>query len=278
VGRLGEDLIGSTPKLNDETTWYQESTRVEDATLQVIAGTSDREWEHPDEHKNWIRMSHGLVMDEVNIRAGVSHQYAVIVKDNGVEQTERPWWASDWSEGGDYYVDYADGKVVFQWVPTGPVTASFSYATTSLWTLKPAAGFQLEIEDAEVQFSENAVMHDCIIHEAKGWAIAFAPQLVPPLDPYDLVSLSTARYDRFPQIVDEARGAYPKIPAGIGGTARGIPSALYGFKFIYKAVRTLKSAAGMQLDVYLENSKACDGDHITGTFYCAKSVDPDWTG
>jgi hypothetical protein len=289
VGRLGSETIQSTHNLADPTTWYTKSVRVTDASLQVIADTDNKEFEHPSEHKNWIDLIHGKVMDEDGVieyqqaaNPGDPHGYGVVVKVDGVEQTMRPPFATDWTEGGDYYVDYESGKVVFEDSQTGTVTASFSYRSTapgnSMWILKPLPGKQLEIEKAEVQYTSDVIINDTITHRAMGYVGVFAPQLVPvPFpDPYTLIELDISKYKTLGQIVDEARGAYPVIPA-IGGAARGLSHDSFGFPFIYGAVRVLKSAAGMELQVYLEDDKPCGGERATGTFYCASTPDPDWS-
>jgi hypothetical protein len=159
--------------------------------------------------------------------------------------------------------------VTFFSAPGGVVKASYSYANGSVWVMRPSSGKQLKIEQAEAQFSENIVMNDTIRFGAWGVADVFAPQLVPdPIPSGTLIELQVTRYMRLDQIIDEALGSYPVIPA-MGGAARGNLQARYGFPFRYGAVRVLTSAALMELRVGLEGDVAYDGERATATFYCS---------
>lgn len=265
VGRLGAEVIYATHNFCDPTTWYSESLRI------TYAGLTDsgNGLTFTSGHPNWIDMTHGKVMDEdaVAEESAPTHKYGVSIKVNGVVKAQRAPFAT---EGGDYTVDYVTGSVTFFESQAGQsVQASYSYANGSTWILRPSAGKQLKIEQAEAQFSENLVMNDTIRFGAWGLADVFAPQLVPsPLPPGTLIELQTTRYSRLDQIIDEALGSYPVVPA-IGGTSRGNSTARYGFPFRYGSVRVLTSAAGMELRVRLESNMAYGGDRATATFYCS---------
>jgi hypothetical protein len=92
------------------------------------------------------------------------HGYQVVVKVNGVVKTPCPPFSET---GGDYWIDWDAGKVVFLSPQTGrTVTASYSYATTNTFYLRPMPGKILAIEDAEADISSDVVMTDDIIYSA----------------------------------------------------------------------------------------------------------------
>jgi len=81
------------------------------------------------------------------------------------------------------------------------------------------------------------------------------------------IPLDVSTYKTLDQIIDEAQGAYPVIPA-LGGSNRGNTAARYGFPFRYGTIRRLYSSSGMNLDVRLENDVVFGGERATATFYC----------
>ena len=264
VGRLGSEVIYATHNFCDPTTWYSESER---ATDEVLSDSGDG-LSFNSAHANWVDMTHGKVMDEeaIALENEPGHLYGVAVTVDDVEQAQRAPFAAS---GGDYDVDYAAGTVTFFSAPGGAVKASYSYEAGSVWVMRPTPGKQLKIEQAEAQFSENIVMNDTIRFGAWGVADYFAPQYVPdPIPSGTLIELQFTRYQRLDQIIDEALGSYPVIPA-MGGAARGNLQPRYGFPFRYGAVRVLTSAALMELRVGLEGGTPYGGERATATFYCS---------
>lgn len=263
VGRLGSEVIYATHNFCDPTTWYSESVRVTD---EVLTDSGDG-LTFDSAHANWIDMTHGAVMDEDAIAEEMapSHKYAVTVTVDDVEKTQRAPFALS---GGDYEVDYPLGKVTFFSAQSGVVKASYSYENGSAWIMRPTTGKQLKIEQAEAQFSDDIVMNDSIRFGAWGLVDVFAPQLIPGVPSGTLIPLQTTRYVRLDQIIDEALGSYPVIPA-MGGATRGNLKPRYGFPFRYGAVRVLSSAAGMELRVRLESDIVYGGERATATFYCS---------
>ena len=265
AGRLGSEVIYATHNFCDATTWYSESERATDETLS----DSGDGLTFNSANANWVDMTHGKVMDEEAIAAEnePTHLYGIVVTVDDVEATQRAPYATS---GGDYDVDYATGDVTFYASQAGNVVkASYSYEAGSTWIMRPSGGKQLKIESAEAQFSEDVDMQDTIRFGAWGVADVFAPQLVPsPIPSGTLIELQATRYMRLDQIIDEALGSYPVIPA-MGGAARGNSQARYGFPFRYGAVRVLDSAALMELRVGLEADTAYGGERATATFYCS---------
>jgi hypothetical protein len=213
-------------------------------------------------------MTHGKVLDEEAVaeESDPDYKYLVTVTVDNIDKIQRNPFAES---GGDYDVNYTTGQVTFFGSQSGKtVKASYNYANGSTWVMKPSSGKQLRIEQAEAQFSGDVVLNDTIKFGAWGLVDVFAPQLVPDVIPSGtLIELLSTRYQRLDQIIDEALGSYPVIPA-IGGSQRGNSTARYGFPFRYGTVRVISSSAGMELRVRLENDIKYGGERATATFYC----------
>jgi len=246
--RLGSETIQGTPNLCDKTTWFPDSERVVDEELSSSDGGTT--WD--SDHTYWIDLVHGKVLQEENIE----DDYEVVVEVDDVVKTMRPPFATDWSQGGDYYVDYEDGKVIFEDAQTGTVTATYSYENGSNWYLTPAPGKKLIIEKAEIQLSTDVEMttsmHYTIQINMGGGYFDYGETI----------------YRSMWQIILEARGSYPQIPA-IGTNSRGTGVAVTGFPFIYQAARILSSSnPPTRIRVFTGDDIAFGGSHASGTFYC----------
>jgi hypothetical protein len=248
--RTGTELIMATHNFCDRTTWHYQSERVTDEVLESIDG-----YNYQCAHINIIDLTHGKLFDEDSICEDVEHGYFVIVKVNGVTKQQREPFALD---GGDYDVDYALGKITFFTDQTGnEVTVSYSYENGSFWVLKPDDGKRIDIEQAEVQFSV-----DCEITTDIQFQIwVYNPYDLPNKVMYDQTCYKTIR-----NLIDEALGSYPVIPA-FGGAARGVSSEVYGFPFRYGSVRKLNSSIGVELRIGLKNDIPLEGEYVTATFY-----------
>ena len=246
--RLGSETIKGTHNLCDPTTWYTESVAIEDEELS----SSDGGYTWDSDHSNWIDLVHGKVLQEEDIEG----DYPIVIKVDSTEKTMRPPFATDWSEGGDYYVVYSTGQVVFQNAQTGTVTASYSYENGSGWYLTPANGKKLILEKAEIQLSTDVEMNS---------TMCYAIQINLGSGYFDY---GMTIYRSMWQIILEARGAYPQIPA-IGTNARGTQVGVTGFPFIYQAARILSSSnPPTRIRVYSENDVPYGGSHASGSFYC----------
>ena len=106
---------------------------------------------------------------------------------------------------------------------------------------------------------------DSTLHEwQSGAPVAVAAGGVPG---GTLIVLSVKKYKRLDQLIDEAMGAFPVIPA-IGGATRGNAKQRFGFPFRYGTIRHLHSSTGMKLLVRLTNDTEFGGERATATFYC----------
>jgi len=96
------------------------------------------------------------------------------------------------------------------------------------------------------------------------------------------IPLSRTRYKKFYNIVQEAIGSYPSLPA-IGCTteqsnitslnefrrkARGTKSAMQSIPFRYGTIRELVSDSGLELRVTTSHHRMFGGESATLTFYC----------
>lgn len=262
VGREGDQTIWSTHNFCDPCTWYCEAVRVSNEVLNVAQGET---LIYESVNANWIDMEHGRVLGEDELvaahLAGGGHGWSVQIRDNGSLLTARAPFATS---GGDYWVEYSgpnNGKarVHFAQVPTGPVEATYSKAGHSDWHLVPTEGKMLAVEDVEAQFTADVVQNDTFLFGVD----------VPDGQGGD-VFVQIRQYRTMAQIIDEARGAYPVIPA-IGGESRGVTEATYGFPFQYKTVRDLRSSQGVALCVKLKDHKPMGGKRCTVTFYCTSN-------
>lgn len=277
--RVGDETIYTTHNFCDKSTWFADSIRETD---KVLTSNDGFKWESGDLF--WVDMisgrvqdDDGLVDEQKTLNPGNPHGYQVIVTVDGVEKTMREPLETT---GGDYEVFWEDGYVKSFEDWTGQtVLASYSHATSSTFILEPLPGRDLNIEAAEADFSEDVIMNDAIEYSVYGYAAVFAPQLGLPEG--TRIPLSTVKYKRLSQILNEAIGSYPVV--GVYGSAietrnlpqieyrrqqRGLKSFVQSIPFRYATVRGLKSLYGIQLRVKLTHDRAFDGSLATLTFYC----------
>ena len=265
--RLGTEVLYATHNFSDKTTWFGESVRVDgEVATDDGAGTI---WSLA--HAFVIDMTHGKTFDEAQYvldqqaeNPSEPHGYAVVVKVDGNLQAERAPFAAS---GGDYEVDYAAGNIVFFASQAGStVTVDYSYATGSMFLIKPDDGTDIDIEGAKASWSDDFVMNDTVLFEVWGLAAVFAPQL--GLPPGTKIPIQTTKYLTLTQLTGEAFTFYPFAVAVCGSGARGIGSPRHVVGFSYNTIRRLISAAGLELQVSLENDQVFGGEFTSATFYC----------
>lgn len=242
----------------DKCSWYPGSVKVEDEIL-----ISDDNIRFHSKNKFWIDMAHGRMSYEDAIVKGAGGAYIPIITADDV--TVGPSTDSD----EEYYsIDYENGDVIFSSSQTGKtIKATYWYATNGSYIIKPDPGKKLKIFLVEVQFSRNVVLNDIMYYQAFGYAGAFAPQLVPPLQATDLIPLiEPTVYKRMTDYINEANGAFPLIPA-CGGPKYGTKDDTIVFQWHYLTRTDLSSSAGMEIRIGLLNSTPHDGELATATFY-----------
>jgi hypothetical protein len=250
--RTGSEVIYATHNFCDPTTWYSTSSRI--ATEELSDAGAGLVW--TSAHPRWVDLSHGKVLDEDALCLDVDHGYAVDITVNGILKTQREPFATS---GGDYTVNYLTGVVTFEQSQVGnDVRASYSYATSSVWILRPVDGSIVNVEATEAQFSADCILNDTIDFEV--WV--YNPEDLP-----NKVMYARTAYKRMVNFVDEALGSYPPIPI-VGGALRGTQSVILGFPFRYGTVRRLDSSTGTEVRVRLRSDTVFVGEHATATFYC----------
>jgi hypothetical protein len=266
AGREGSETIYASHNFCDPTSWFGDSVRFSEVLSgsgAVFSGT----------YQNWICMNRGSVLDEDGHAEDVPHGYSVVVVANGVTMSARDPLKD---EGGDYVVNYESGSISFTsgTYDEGSVTASYSYENGSTFYLTPVPYKKIDIEEVESQFTLDVVLKDTIVFGIFGYVQFFAPEYWSenggPLPTNYRVLLKTQKYRSLSQLIDEALGSYPVIPA-LGGAKRGLSSDMYGFPFRYGTVRTLVDSYGLEVRVWLENHVPCEGERVTATFYCVAS-------
>lgn len=282
--RVGSEIVVGSHNFCDQTTWFGDSERVTDQSMEAKVGSGGLIWKSTDaDHVNWIDMVSGRTHNQEHWVGEVEHGYAVIVTVDDVVATPCPPFKFE-SSDGDYWVDYDNGELNFFTDQTGKtITASFSRATTSAFYVTPHDGTILRIEDAEADFSSDMVLETSFGYIVEGFVEVFAPELCPdPFPPGTRIPLQEDYYHRITQIITEARGALPSVDA-IGASAehkvltdlkefrrksRGMKNSVQAVPFDYSTARDLNSAYGMRIRVVTIDDSSVGGEMLTLTFYC----------
>lgn len=272
--RDGSEWVIGSHNFCDPCSWFGDSVRVTTETLTVAGNGLSATSVHP----NWIDMTSGRMHNDdtwVEIQKeenpGNPHGYAVHVYSNGTELTRCP----DFSEtGGDYWVDYDAGTVNFiSSQKNNVITASYSYATTNTFYVRPLSGTLLAVEDAECDVSSDVIMNATIAYSA--W------QYIEQLGGY--ASDKVYQFKRVGQLLTEARGCYSPYQA-IAATedhknitdirefrrkSRGMKYQRQAAPFQYSTVRWISSASKQEVRVFTSSPTVpMGGEHISITFYC----------
>lgn len=260
------DRVVVTHNYCDPTTWFQGSIRVTDEV--AIDSGDGLTWNLAN--VNVIDMTHGKVYDEDHSKLGESHQYAVVVTVDAVSVSEQPPFVGT---GGDYTVDYAAGTITFSSSQAGStILVSYSYAGDSISTLTPSEGMTLLVEYAEVQFSDDVELTDTLVNGIDGYVEVFAPSLAVsnggPIPDGTLIELDRWNYKTIDNVIEEAVGALPKIPA-FGTNARK-STGRNVFPFRYNSAKALISSHGLRSKFLCENDIPLGGERVTITFYCVE--------
>lgn len=270
--RDGSEWVIGSHNFCDPCSWFGDSVRVHDETLtdsgDGLTFNSTR--------IHWIDMVSGRMHNDdiwcqiqQMMDPGDPHGYQVVVTVDGSPATMRESFETT---GGDYEVDWDAGTVVFFASQAGKtVVASYSYATTNVFYVRPMPGKVLIIEDAEADISSDCVMNDAIAYSA--WHHTGT----------EYVCDMEAKYKRSGQIVTEARGCYPTFEA-IGASeeqkllpieefrrrSRGMMHNRQAIPFQYSTVKWLHSAYYQEVRVYTEHGRQLEGELVTMTFYCTE--------
>jgi len=249
----------------DKTTWFSAAVHVVDEvpTATVLLTT------YQLAHTFVIDNYHGKLVQEDYLVDAAGNSYRVVVKVDGVTQTEQdPHIGS----GGAYTVNYAAGTVTFAPVLTvgAAVTVTYHYATSSVFYVRPLAGKVLTIDVVEVQFAADVVLKDTAIFQPYGLVDVFAPHLIPLGVPSGTkIPLGTPlKYKSFRDFLADATKAYPVYPALGIGNWRGLTQPIYVFNWDYITSTVLKDSYGLEIRISLEHDEPFEGSMSTATLYC----------
>jgi len=243
----GDSFISVTPDFTDKTTWHQESLLVVDEILTLDTGKI-----YNSANVYWVDAIHGKIYMEdsltttgVPLHFGGTLKYKVKIEDNGTEIIEDT----------DYSIDYATGIVTLDesYTATGSITATYYYATTSTFTIKPATGKIISLEHSELQFTSDLVMSN---------AIHFDIWVYNPGDLPNKMLYSRTTYKNIKDIINAAN-----LGTGVIQPVDIINNPISVFPFDYATLKTLKSSDGAELRVSTEGHLPFQGEWGTATFY-----------
>jgi hypothetical protein len=256
VGREGSETVKVTLNFCDQHTWYPASLRV---TGGVLVDDGDhRHYSFPSGHIP-IDLYGGRVYNEVKIRQQVDHQYQIIVYVDGVPQTD------------GYSLDFELNNIVFdESQGDSIVTADYSRAYKSCWTLFPSENRVLDIEESVIFWTDDIIMTgdifmDVGFHTGSEW-----------------VSIEEVmRYSTLYQIIDEAAEVY-RVYAG-GGEERGFTNHGQKAKIRYTTVRRLKwsdeyMGFKIGLRITLLDHLPFVGERATATFWAVSTLETELEG
>ena len=264
----GDKLNFISPDWTDPTTWYDASVRVVEET--ATCDNAPTYTVYSVAHQNLIDSYHGKLTFEDNLLDREGNSFRVEVKVNGDIKTEQD---PHTQSGGDFIVNYSDGKVTFLSALTAQdtVTVTYHYENGSLWRIAPPEGKAIKIKYVEAQFSADVVLTDGIIYQGFGLVDYFAPQLVEAnvVPSGTIVPLGNGQnYKTIRDYVNDSNGAYPVVPVIGGNTWRGLQNDIVIFPWDYAAMTPIQSAAKMEIRVWLEHDVPFQGEYATVTFYC----------
>jgi hypothetical protein len=269
--RDGSEWVIGSHNFCDPCSWFGDSVRVNN---EVLTDSGDG-YVFNSLHINWIDMTSGRMHNDdlwISIQKQLNpkdpHGYEVIVKVNDEIKTMCPEFSET---GGDYWINYDDGKIIFLNNQSGNViTVSYNYATTNTFYVRPLPGSILAIEDAECDISVDTEMITEITYSA--WHF----------DGEQFVKDQETKYKRSGQICTEARGCYP-VFTSIGASnahkqivnikefrrkSRGMKYDRQATPFQYSTVKWLNSAYLQEVRVHTKDSTQFNGEHVSITFYC----------
>lgn len=224
----------------DKCSWYQDSVHVTDGSMS----TSDN-LVFTSAHEYWIDLNHGRMYGEHAINA--TGTYTPVIKVDGTTVTT------------GFTIDYPAGTVTFDTEQTGTVTASYYYATTSYYTLRPKSGKILSIKAAEIQFSYDISLTSPFVFE--GWIDHPTYGLIP-------VPGTSIKYKNAKDWMG-ASNRGDVIPAWGELTKQSIV-----LPFNYARPKALVYSQNTMIKIYLENHEPLGSEYATGTFYVVVDNEP----
>lgn len=205
-----------------------------------------------------IDMTHGRCYDEDAHMTANANKWSVSVWVDGVLKIEDKWYKAleadpEASMLRDYSVNYESGTITFHSVISGAVTASYSYADKSYFSLRPGAGKVIAIKTAEVQFSRGTELQAPFVfevfynHPTYSWV------------PVPGTKISYKNAKDFISACNEGQGLIPAWAE--------LTQDVHVFPFKYARPKPIKSSDNVEIRVYSVNNLRTLGEYATATFY-----------
>lgn len=255
-----------SPNWTDPTTWYSSSVYVENETVTDSGDHINYELSHV----NIIDCSHAKITNEDYLKDSLGRSFNPKIYVNSVLKTEQD---PHYGTGGDFTINYHTGVITFTstLLETDVVTATYFYATTSLFVIKPNENETISIDTVEVQFSEDIVITDSITFDIFGLVDVFAPELVTQNIVPSGTKISLGHKITYKSIMDymnDSLRSYTSYPAIGGNSWRGSTQKILVLDWDYIAAIVLHGSSGMELRIKLDHEQPFGGTYGTATFYC----------
>lgn len=243
-----------SPRWNDKTTWYSMAERHVD--VEPTPDGSFTVYSLPN--GNIIDSYHGKISDEDYLLDAEGHSFRVIVKVNGVTKSERDPHVGS---GGDYTIDYAEGKITFlsPLAAQDEVLVTYHKATTSDWIILPPTKnelgqnqeYELQLLKAESQFGVDVVLTDSTSFqiEALGTPVG-----------------KPKRFKSMADYLNDSTDLFPECPPLGGDNWRSMPVATRIYQWKYSTTRTISQ--GMGIRIKLDHNVPLGGSFASSTLYC----------
>lgn len=227
----GSSTTMCTHDFTNKSTWYQNATEVIGETLSIAA------FKFSSANKGWIDLDHGKVYSEDNI---TDKKAPVIYEDDAVI-----------TDG--FSIDYEDGSIIFEVVPTGIITADYWYGGDSTFTIGPTTGKFLIIEHAELNFTSDIEMTTPLNFEI--WVYN-------PADLPNKVKYQNIKYKNMKDIISAANQGQGFIQA-----CGEITKDILVFPFHYATVKPFASSIGAELRITADDDIELGGEWANAAFY-----------
>lgn len=236
----------------DKTTWYQDSARV---TSETLTDSGDHLTFTPAVSRAWIDVTHGKVFAEQDYR----EDYEAIIKVDNVAKTEHTPGTTD----GDYGINYTTGAVTFSTTQTGTVTATYSYAQSSLFKIQHSDSGVKKVAYVEVSFSKDVGLKDNTYFQLWGDI------------GYGMMPLSGAEiYRTWDDFVRDSSGGIVEVPVPTGsGDAWRMPSEeRWKLLFDYRDLAGIELIPeySMEIRMWLENDIPHVGELAHATVFARR--------
>jgi hypothetical protein len=235
-------------------TWWQDSERT---VNEVLTDNGDHKTFHPAIARHWIDVTHGKIFSEQSIQS----TYQPVVKVDGEVVAEHSPGTTD----GDYAIDYTTGSVTFISEQMGVVTASYSFARSSLFKVQHSEGACVRVAYVEVTFSKDIGLKDNVWFQLWGNIGAGMQALSNP-----------EIYRTWDDFVRDSMGGVMEVPCptGTGEAWRMTAIPRYKLRFDYRDLAGIDLDPDLSLEIrmWLEHDTPIEGELAHATIFARKEI------